>query len=109
VISPLLLNVALHGLEAAAGVRYTPDGMRTSGRAVPGSPVVVRYADDLVALCGSAEQAQQVKDTLIGWLAAPRVGLQRGQDACRHPRRRLRFPRVQHSPLPQRQAADQTQ
>ena len=57
VTSPLLLNVALHGLEAAAGVRYTPDGMRTSGRTVPGSPVVVRYADDLVALCGSAEQA----------------------------------------------------
>jgi RNA-directed DNA polymerase len=70
VISPLLLNVALHGLEAAAGVRYTPDGMRTSGRAVPGSPVIVRYADDLVALCGSAEQAQQVKATLTGWLAS---------------------------------------
>jgi RNA-directed DNA polymerase len=69
VISPLLLNVALHGLEAAAGVRYTPDGMRTSGRAVPGRPVIVRYADDLVALCGSAEQAQQVKATLTGWLA----------------------------------------
>jgi RNA-directed DNA polymerase len=44
--------------------------MRTSGRAVPGSPVIVRYADDLVALCGSAEQAQQVKATLTGWLAS---------------------------------------
>jgi len=81
VISPLLLNVALHGLEAAAGARYTPDGMRTSGRAVPGSPVVVRYADDLVALCGSAEQAQQVKDTLTGWFA-PR-GLAFNEDKTR--------------------------
>ena len=77
----MLLDVALHGLEAAAGVRYTPDGMRTSGRAVPGSPVVVRYADDLVALCGSAEQAQQVKDTLTGWLA-PR-GLAFNEDKTR--------------------------
>jgi len=44
----LLLNIALHGLETAAGARYTPEGMRTSGRAVPGTPVVVRYADDRV-------------------------------------------------------------
>jgi RNA-directed DNA polymerase len=29
----------------------------------------VRYADDLVALCVSAEQAQQVKDRLTQWLA----------------------------------------
>jgi RNA-directed DNA polymerase len=29
---------------------------------------VVRYADDLVALCHSAEQAQQVKDRLARWL-----------------------------------------
>ena len=28
VISPLLLNVAFHGLEEAAGVRYGPDGIR---------------------------------------------------------------------------------
>jgi RNA-directed DNA polymerase len=45
VISPLLLNVALHGLEEAAGVRYFPDGMRHAGKSVPGTPVVVRYAD----------------------------------------------------------------
>jgi RNA-directed DNA polymerase len=69
VISPLLLNIALHGLESAAGARYTPEGMRTSGRAVPGTPVVVRYADDLVALCSDADQAAQVKARLAGWLS----------------------------------------
>ena len=58
VASPLMMNVALHGLEAAAGVRYYPDGRKDAGKSVPGSPVVVRYADDLVALCVSAEQAQ---------------------------------------------------
>jgi RNA-directed DNA polymerase len=69
VISPLLLNVALHGLEAAAGARYYPDHVRHAGHAVTGTPVVIRYADDLVALCTSAEQAHQVKDNLARWLA----------------------------------------
>jgi RNA-directed DNA polymerase len=52
VISPLLLNVALHGLEEAAGVRYVTSGAQ-AGNTKPGSPVVIRYADDLVALCHS--------------------------------------------------------
>jgi len=43
-ISPLLLNVALHGLEEAAGVRYAFPGTG-SGETKPGSPVVIRYAD----------------------------------------------------------------
>jgi RNA-directed DNA polymerase len=38
--------VALHGMEQAAGVRYQADGHRDAGSARPGSPVVVRYADD---------------------------------------------------------------
>ena len=81
VVSPLMMNVALHGLEAAAGVRYYPDGRKDAGKSVPGSPVVVRYADDLVALCVSAEQAQQVKDRLAQWLA-PR-GLAFNEDKTR--------------------------
>jgi RNA-directed DNA polymerase len=81
VISPLLLNVALHGLEAAAGARYFPGGRKDAGKSVPGSPVAVRYADDLVALCVSAEQAQQVKDCLTRWLA-PR-GLAFNEDKTR--------------------------
>jgi RNA-directed DNA polymerase len=66
VISPLLLNVALHGMEVAAGVRYLT-GTHV-GHTAPGSPVVVRYADDLVALCHSREQAEQVKARLADWL-----------------------------------------
>jgi RNA-directed DNA polymerase len=37
------MNVALHGMEEAAGVRYWEGGTL---RAVPGTPVLVRYADD---------------------------------------------------------------
>src|SRR3954447_7130461 len=47
VISPVLMNVALHGMEEAAGVRYIPTGTN-AGTARPGSPVVIGYAD----LCG---------------------------------------------------------
>lgn len=68
VISPLLLNVALHGMEAAAGVRYYQTGTR-AGKVVSGCPTLVRYADDLVALCHTREQAEQVKARLADWLA----------------------------------------
>ncbi|MCA1672730.1 MAG: group II intron reverse transcriptase/maturase, partial [Actinobacteria bacterium] len=68
VISPLLLNVALHGLEDAAGVRYVTSG-RNAGDTKAGSPVVIRYADDMVALCHSQEQAHQIKARLAEWLA----------------------------------------
>ena len=40
VISPLLLNVALHGMEQALGSSYTPRGT------LRGTYAVVRYADD---------------------------------------------------------------
>jgi len=55
VISPCLMNVALHGMEEAAGVRYWEGA---TVRAVPGTPVLVRYADDVLALCHSREQAE---------------------------------------------------
>jgi RNA-directed DNA polymerase len=66
VISPVIMNVALHGMEQAAGVRYWEGG--TTLRAVPGTPVLVRYADDLAVLCASRAQAEQARDRLAGWL-----------------------------------------
>ncbi|TMR87783.1 group II intron reverse transcriptase/maturase, partial [Nonomuraea basaltis] len=80
VISPVLLNIALHGMEKAAGVRYRTSGVNAD-RVMPGSPVLVRYADDLVAMCGSREQAEQVKQRLSAWLA-PR-GLRINEDKTR--------------------------
>jgi RNA-directed DNA polymerase len=78
VISPLLLNVALHGLEDAAGVRYEPSD---PGRVKRRSPALVRYADDLVVLCHTRHDAEQVKAQLAAWLA-PR-GLSFNQDKTR--------------------------
>jgi retron-type reverse transcriptase len=40
VISPLLLNIALHGMEEIAGARYGADHY-----AKKGTPVLIRYAD----------------------------------------------------------------
>ena len=68
VISPVLLNVALHGMEQAAGARYRyRSGVRSE--AVEGTPVLVRYADDYVAMCYSRQQAEEVKQRLAAWLA----------------------------------------
>ena len=68
VISPLLMNVALHGLEEAAGVRYRTEPS-VAGKTVPGTPVLVRFADDFVACCYSRQQAEEVRERLAGWLA----------------------------------------
>jgi RNA-directed DNA polymerase len=64
VISPLLFNIALQGIEEAAGTRYYKNG-----KLVPGTPAVIVYADDLVALCHSRRQAETVQERLATWLA----------------------------------------
>lgn len=64
VISPLLLNIALHGMEAALGVTFTTKGE------IRGPRAVVRYADDFVVFCESQEDAAEVKDRILpAWLA----------------------------------------
>jgi RNA-directed DNA polymerase len=80
VVSPLLLNIALHGMEQAAGVRYHPTGTHAGGT-MKDSPVLIRYADDLVALCHTRQQALEVKARLAAWLA-PR-GLAFNEDKTR--------------------------
>jgi len=80
VISPCLLNIALHGLEGAAGVRYRTTRTH-AGETEADSPVLIRYADDLAVLCLSQEQAWQVKAQLAMWLA-PR-GLSFNEDKTR--------------------------
>ncbi|MDH2393864.1 group II intron reverse transcriptase/maturase [Streptomyces sp. HNM0663] len=63
VISPLLLNVALHGMEEAAGCR--PDAGRNERLR---SPRTIRYADDFVVFCRTEEDAWNVKKRLTEWL-----------------------------------------
>jgi RNA-directed DNA polymerase len=81
VVSPVLLNVVLHGMEKVAGARYTTG--KQAGRIMSGCPVlVIRYSDDfVVVLCHSRQEAFEVKDRLAGWLA-PR-GLEFNEDKTR--------------------------
>jgi RNA-directed DNA polymerase len=80
VVSPVLLNVALHGMEQAAGVRYQLNGVH-AGEVRRDSDALIRYAEDLIALCHTKEQAEQVKARLAEWLA-PR-GLVFNEDKTR--------------------------
>jgi RNA-directed DNA polymerase len=80
VVSPALLNIALHGMEQAAGVRYKTTGCQ-AGQIVEDCPVLIRYADDLVALCHTRQEALEVKARLANWLA-PR-GLAFNEDKTR--------------------------
>jgi RNA-directed DNA polymerase len=67
-------------MEQAAGVRYARDD-REAALLAPGSPAVIRYADDLLALCHSRQEALEVKARLASWLA-PR-GLAFNEDKTR--------------------------
>jgi RNA-directed DNA polymerase len=67
VVSPVLANVALHGLETIVVQQLTRRvGPRTNSRKV--SPTVVRYADDFVVLDEDPQVIQQAKDIITGWL-----------------------------------------
>lgn len=67
VISPLLANIALHGMEQALSVKYRTHGV---GRPITftGKRAVVRYADDFVVFCESKEDAEEVIQILTQWL-----------------------------------------
>jgi RNA-directed DNA polymerase len=60
VVSPVLLNVALHGMEQAAGVRYQKIGS-DAGVTATGSPVLVRYAD----LCGDLHRSAYAESRVM--------------------------------------------
>ncbi len=62
IISPLLANIALHGLEKALGIKHDHRGRLTSKRAI------VRYADDFVVFCETKEDAEKSVTILNSWM-----------------------------------------
>jgi len=78
VISPLLANVALHGMEEALTVRrtlrngrviITDEGVKYDNKGMGcGKRAVVRYADDFVVFCESKEDAEKSVSILTEWL-----------------------------------------
>ena len=67
-LSPLLANVALHGMEQAIQADYP-----WKGRDKP-KPKLVRYADDLVVLFPTLEGIEKARTVLEQWLAE--IGLE---------------------------------
>jgi RNA-directed DNA polymerase len=83
VVSPLLLNIMLHGMEQAAGVRYRTLGV-DGAQTVAGCPTLVRYADDFVVMCHSREQAEQVWHRLEQWLGPRGLAINVGKTEVVH-------------------------
>ena len=88
VISPLLLNVALHGLEEAAGVRYVTSG-KLAGDTRAGSPVLIRIRRRHGRALPQPGAGRAGQGEAGGVAGAPGAGVQRGQDAHRLPQRGL--------------------
>jgi RNA-directed DNA polymerase len=63
VVSPLLANIALHGLESALGI------VRNARGHIKGPRAVIRYADDFVVCCETKDDAIRVLAILTDWLA----------------------------------------
>jgi RNA-directed DNA polymerase len=72
VISPLLANISLHGMENA--LHATRPGHQAKRS-------VIRYADDFVVMCQTQEDAKQAQETIATWLAER--GLQLSPDKTR--------------------------
>lgn len=71
VISPLLANVALHGLEEAAAAVHPKTNL-------------VRYADDLVALHEDLEVIERTREALSEWLAPMGLELKPSKTCITH-------------------------
>jgi RNA-directed DNA polymerase len=98
VISPLLLNIALHGMEAALGVTHD-----TRGKII-GKRAVVRYADDFVVFCETEEDALDVRDRVLpAWLAERGLSLSEEKTRIVHLSEGFDFLgfNVRHYPCPQ--------
>ena len=78
-ISPLLLNIALHGMEKQLGVKYRQRGVSHS------CPyVLVRYADDFVIMARSQGACHQAIALLNPWLKTRGLRLSATKTQIRH-------------------------
>jgi RNA-directed DNA polymerase len=74
VISPLLMNVALHGMEALLSAGYSKSHMVEK-------PRLIRYADDFVIVHSQVEELQNVSEKVTRWLGDLGLTLSPEEDA----------------------------
>jgi RNA-directed DNA polymerase len=73
VISPLLANIALHGMEEELGIEYYTSISKNGNRSVKKKAekrtlAMVRYADDFLIFCQSREEAESIYHKLVPYL-----------------------------------------
>jgi RNA-directed DNA polymerase len=74
VISPLLMNVALHGFESAIEDAFQLYKCPRGQRRIPWKPKVIRYADDFVIFHRDREAIERAKQIAADWLQG--IGLE---------------------------------
>ncbi|NEO17833.1 reverse transcriptase domain-containing protein, partial [Moorena sp. SIO3E8] len=87
-ISPLLANIALHGMEEELGIKYRwdKDKRRKSGGFWTNisNRTFVRFADDFVVLTENKEDADEAKAILQEWLTKIGLNLSDEKTSIRH-------------------------
>lgn len=78
IISPILANVALHGMETALGIKYN------NRSEIIGNRALVRYADDFVIFCETKEDAEQVQAAMGQWLSLRGLNLSKEKTKIVH-------------------------
>lgn len=72
VISPLLANIALHGMEKELGIKYSKSNTKRQGTTynihVKCTKAMVRYADDFIITCQTKEEAEALYQELVPYL-----------------------------------------
>lgn len=79
VVSPLLMNVALHGLETAIASAFP---QKRKGE--HWQPIVIRFADDFVVLHPELAVIEQVKQMVSDWLAGMGLELKPSKTRISH-------------------------
>lgn len=80
VISPLLANIALHGMETLLGIAYWKDGSMKQSCPY----MLVKYADDFVVFAKTKEACEEAKSRLQTWLAERGLELSEEKTQIRH-------------------------
>lgn len=67
VVSPLLANIALHGMESVVD-KFGIERSKCKKSSEFAAPILIRYADDLVVIHDKKEVIEECKEELSNWL-----------------------------------------
>lgn len=85
VISPLLANIALHGMEQAIHQAFPTKSRKINGVPIrQTTPHLVRYADDFVILHEDVAVVEQCKGLMSDWLAPVDLELKASKTCITH-------------------------